>query len=258
MTTEIETHPHLHLFDRSFQWQYLVIGTFPPNSRVREERNLFVDYFYGNKGFFWRILHDIYQPLGFNFLAADKEERLRQIRSWQVRFRVGISDTVHSCSRKQIKSPDDSDLRIVKYNLELKDYLLNEGRSIRKIIFTSSSGKNSAYANFKLIMGEDIMDLNDKLVTGLPSPSGSANINFFNSDDELTLGLQKDFFEYVSEYHPQALDELGHRWAQKKHRKGRPAELRDSVVVKPAPRGLVKAYKIWKYSQVFPHSTELD
>jgi G:T/U-mismatch repair DNA glycosylase len=252
MTEGVEIHPHLSSFDRSVKWKYLIIGTFPPNRSVRDEKKMFVDYFYGNKGFLWRILHDIYQPHGYDFLTEHREEKLRQIKAWQHDFKVGLTDTVKKCRRRSPESPDDADLHIIEYNTELKDYLLNDGAQVRKLLFTSTSGKNSAFANFKKIMGDDISRIADKLVTGLPSPSGSANINYFNGGDEDSLGMQKEFFDYVRAHHPLAIPELTVRWLQKKNRRSQSRELRGSVVVKAAPAGLVKAYKIWKYSQVLP------
>lgn len=252
MTELIETHPHLSSFDRSFNWTYLIIGTFPPNSSVRDEKKMFVDYFYGNKGFLWRILHDIYQPHGYNFLSGHRDEKLNQIKAWQEDFKVGLTDTVRVCKRKSAGSPNDADLHIIEYNHDLKDYLLNEGSNVAKLIFTSTTGKNSAFTTFKKIMGDDIAHLQDKLVIGLPSPSGSANINYFNGGKEETLGMQQDFFDYILNHHSSAIPELQARWLQKKNKSLQPAELRESVLVKAAPPGLVKAYKIWKYSQVLP------
>ena len=70
-------------------------------------------------------------------------------------------------------SSDDSDLIDIEYNTDLKHYVLGNLRQIKKIIFTSTLGKNSAYETFKKIMGPDIQATLDKLVTGLPSPSGA-------------------------------------------------------------------------------------
>jgi hypothetical protein len=56
-----EKHPYIeNHFDVSKPWKYLFIGTFPPNKAVREGKKSLTDYFYGNKGFLWKIIGKIY------------------------------------------------------------------------------------------------------------------------------------------------------------------------------------------------------
>jgi G:T/U-mismatch repair DNA glycosylase len=248
----METHPHLHLFDESKNWKYLIIGTFPPNSALRD--NLYIDYFYGNKGFLWKIIHDIYYDRGYDFFKGTKEENLKEIKRWQHDFCVGLSDTIIACTRKHPSSSDDSDLLDIEYNYPLKNYLLKNKDNLKKIIFTSSFGKNSAFQNFKRIMGPEIPAVEDKLVTGLPSPSGSANITFFNTNNEETLGLTNDFYNYVMNHRPELIKEFEQRWAQKKMKRSAPKEKRNLLLIDPTPKGLVKEYKLWRYSQVLPQN----
>ncbi len=118
----MEKHPHIHLFDAGREWQYLIIGTFPPNGTIRDK--LYINYFYGNKGFLWKIIHDIYNEKGYDFIKGSKEENLQEIKRWQNEYCVGLSDTILSCKRKTPLSSDDADLTNIVYNYPLKGHIL--------------------------------------------------------------------------------------------------------------------------------------
>ena len=246
----MEPHPHLHLFDTARSWKYLIIGTFPPNSAVRDK--IYIDYFYGNKGFLWKIIHDIYHDRGYDFFSGTMQQNIAEIKRWQNDYCVGLSDTVLSCTRKHPMSSDDSDLINIQYNHALKHYVLGNLAHIDKIIFTSSLGKNSAFENFRIIMGHELQKTQGLLVTGLPSPSGSANITFFNTNNEETLGLTKDFYEYVANVRPEYLNHFEDRWKLKKSKRLVAEDERKNVKIPASPKGLVKDYKHWKYSSVLP------
>jgi|SRR5688572_3728996 len=246
----MEPHPHLHLFDTARKWKYLIIGTFPPNSAVRDK--IYIDYFYGNKGFLWKIIHDIYSDRGYDFFSGTMQQNIAEIKRWQDDYGVGLSDTILSCTRKHPMSSDDSDLTNIQYNHGLKHYVLGNLSHIDKIIFTSTSGKNSAFENFRTIMGSDINKTLDKLITGLPSPSGSANITFFNTNKEKTLGLTDDFFEYVLQHRPDLLNEFKQRWELKKQKRTAPEDQRKKFSIPATPKGLVKEFKLWKYTSALP------
>jgi G:T/U-mismatch repair DNA glycosylase len=246
----MESHPHLHLFDPAINWKYLIIGTFPPNSAVRDKS--YIDYFYGNKGFLWKIIHDIYNDRGYDFFRGSRAENLAEIKRWQNDYCVGLSDTILSCTRKDPMSSDDSDLIDIQYNQGLKHYVLGNLSNINRIIFTSSFGKNSAYENFKIIMGGDLQKASSKLVTGLPSPSGAANITFFNTNKEETLGLTDDFFNYVKKFRPELVGAFEERWSRKKMKRAAQSNKKDSIAIPASPKGLVKEYKLWKYRQALP------
>jgi hypothetical protein len=92
--------------------------------------------------------------------------------------------------------------------------------------------------------------LKNKLVIGLPSPSGSSNITFFNSKNPDTLGLTADFYEFVSNHHPEFLPHFEARWRLKQQKR---AETGSGHIQIPAtPKGLVKEYKLYKYREVLP------
>ena len=246
----MEPHPHLHLFDTARKWKYLIIGTFPPNSAVRDK--IYIDYFYGNKGFLWKIIHDIYNSRGYDFFSGTMQQNIAEIKRWQDDYGVGLSDTILSCTRKHPLSSDDSDLTNIQYNHGLKHYVLGNLPHIDKIIFTSTSGKNSAFENFRIIMGIDINKTREKLITGLPSPSGSANITFFNTNKEETLGLTDDFFEYVSQHRPDLLNDFKQRWELKKKKRSATEDQRKKFSIPATPKGLVKEFKLWKYASALP------
>jgi hypothetical protein len=242
-----ESHPHLHLFDPAKNWKYLIIGTFPPNSALREK--LYIEYFYGNKGFLWKIIHDIYHDRGYDFFKGSMQENVAEIKRWQNDYCVGLSDTIVSCSRKHPMSSSDSELRDIEYNFALKDYVLKNLSRIEKLIFTSTSGTNSAFKNFKVIMGDDLEKTNHLLVTGLPSPSGAGNITFFNTNKEETLGLTDDFYAYVANFRKDLLPEFHRRWELKKQKRAKPGK---TIVVPPSPAGVVTEFKLWKYREALP------
>jgi hypothetical protein len=243
-----EVHPHLHLFDLAKPWKYLIVGTFPPNTGIREK--MYIDYFYGNKGFLWKIIHDLYKETGYDFFSGSAEQNLEQIKRWQHDYCVGLTDTIASCSRRHPLSSDDVELLDIEFNFSLKKYLLHHLQEIEKIIFTSSFGRNSAYENFKVIMGDDLPVLKNKLVIGLPSPSGSSNITFFNSKNPHTLGLTADFYEFVRNHHPEFLPEFEARWKIKQLKQTEAAS--GHIQIPATPKGLVKEYKLYRYREVLP------
>lgn len=246
----MEPHPHLHLFDTARKWKYLIVGTFPPNSAVRDK--MYIDYFYGNKGFLWKIIHDLYFDRGYDFFSGTPQQNVSEIKRWQNDYCVGLTDTILSCTRKHPLSSNDADLTNIQYNHGLKHYVLANLAHIEKIIFTSSFGKNSALENFRIIMGDDLQKSAGKLVMGLPSPSGSANITFFNTNKEETLGLTPDFYEYVLKIRPEYIEHFKTRWAMKKNKRSAPEHEKSLFNIPAAPKGLVKDYKLWKYGSVLP------
>jgi hypothetical protein len=146
-------------------------------------------------------------------------------------------------------SSNDSDLRDIEYNYDLKKYVLKNLSHIKKLIFTSTSGTNSAFKNFRIIMGDDLEKTSHLLVTGLPSPSGAGNITFFNTNKEETLGLTDDFYAYVADYRPDLLPEFRKRWELKKKKRRMPDKI---IVVPPSPAGVVTEFKLWKYREALP------
>lgn len=249
MKIEKEFHPYLSQhFDSNKTWKYLIIGTFPPNKEIRKEKKFLVNYFYGNKGSLWKILGKIYTE--FNFEKGSSEELISNIKLWQEKYCIGIVDTLVSLRRKDINSSDDSDfiLEYEDYNHDLKSYILQNNNQIEKIFFTSSNGCNSAYETFKIIMGSDIHLIKGRLITDLPSPSGSSNTSWFNIDDESTLGLNSHFFDYVKDYKKQHLKFFEDRWEFKKIKKA----TKSKESVPSSPKGILIDFKVWCYKNVFP------
>jgi G:T/U-mismatch repair DNA glycosylase len=119
--------------------EIIVIGTFPPTLR-----NWSFDFFYPNKNnYFWKIMSRIAQRelLYFSGEAAvnERKEILEQLR-------IGVSD-MGKIIRRTGNNSSDENLEIVEY-MDIFQ-ILKENPSIRKILFTSSSGKSSAIQWFK-------------------------------------------------------------------------------------------------------------
>jgi len=117
----------------------VVIGTFPPT-----QRNWSYDFFYPNKNnYFWKILARI---AGRPLLYSSGEEAVNERRELLNQMKLGVSDMGYIIRRKAGNSLDQN-LEIIEYMDIFK--LLQENSSVRKLVFTSSSGKSSAIGWFK-------------------------------------------------------------------------------------------------------------
>jgi len=244
-----EKHPYIKThFDASKSWKYLIIGTFPPNKEVREGKKSLTDYFYGNKGSLWKILGKIYTE--FDFERGNREELIGKMKAWQIKYDIGITDTLISVSRRNIASSFDEDLILEPedYNHALKKYVLDKNEAIEKILFTSSKGCNSAFETFKIIMGADFNKIKAKKITSLPSPSGSSNTAWFNVNNEATLGLHSDFYNFIQSERKQHIAFFYNRWEKKKIKKA--TESKEKLP--SAPEDLVNDFKVWSYKKELP------
>ncbi|RYD98678.1 MAG: hypothetical protein EOP54_06850 [Sphingobacteriales bacterium] len=112
----------------------LLVGTFPPT-----QRNWSFDFFYPNKrNFFWKILSAI---TGKELLHTTGEAAVTERRALLDELKITITDMGKTITRKDNNSLDE--------NLEALAYMdifniLEVRPAIKKIIFTSSSGKVSA------------------------------------------------------------------------------------------------------------------
>lgn len=245
-----EKHPYIEKhFDFNKNWGFLIIGTFPPNKEVRESKKSITDFFYGNKGSLWKILQGIYTE--FNFENGSREQLTREMIRWQNKYNVGITDTIVSLGRTNSKSSADSDfiLEWEDYNHKLKPYILNNIEKLEKIFFTSSKGCFSAFETFKIIMGEEFNLIPKfKLITHLPSPSGSSNTAWFNINNEATLGLHPNFHNYIVKEQKTQIEFFKDRWNKKKIKKIN----KSKEALPTSPAGLVTAFKKHAYKKEFP------
>lgn len=112
----------------------LIVGTFPPT-----KRNWSFDFFYPNKAnFFWRIMAriaevEIQHPTG-DLAVEERKGILRKLR-------LAVTDMGQHIARSNNSSLDEN-LSIIEYMNIFQ--ILDENPGIRKLIFTSSSGKESA------------------------------------------------------------------------------------------------------------------
>jgi G:T/U-mismatch repair DNA glycosylase len=117
----------------------VVVGTFPPT-----RRNWSFEFFYPNKNnYFWKIIARIAgRPLRY----VSGEEAVNERKELLDYLKLGVSDMGQIIRRKTDNSLDEN-LEIVAYMDIFK--LLQENPSVRKLVFTSSSGKSSAIGWFK-------------------------------------------------------------------------------------------------------------
>jgi len=117
----------------------VVVGTFPPT-----RRNWSFDFFYPNKNnYFWKLIARI---AGHSLLYNSGEEAVNERKELLNQLKLGVSD-MGQIIRRKTDSSLDQNLEIVAYMDIFK--LLRENPSVRKLIFTSSSGKSSAIGWFK-------------------------------------------------------------------------------------------------------------
>jgi hypoxanthine-DNA glycosylase len=112
----------------------LIVGTFPPTTR-----NWSFDFFYPNKNNqFWKVIARILNTeLEYPAGELAVEERKMLLR----KLHVAITDMGQHITRSGNSSLDEN-LSVVEYMNIFQ--ILDENPTIRKIIFTSSSGKESA------------------------------------------------------------------------------------------------------------------
>ena len=134
---QTETHP--------WSWYHpsgaetIIIGTFPPTLR-----NWSYDFFYPNKNnFFWKIMAKI---AGRELQSFSGEKAVDERKKILDQLMIGVSD-MGKVIRRINNTSMDEDLEIIEYMDVCK--ILEENPSIKKIIFTSSSGKSSAIKWFK-------------------------------------------------------------------------------------------------------------
>jgi G:T/U-mismatch repair DNA glycosylase len=117
----------------------LIIGTFPPTLR-----NWSFDFFYPNKNnYFWKIMARI---AGRELQYLTGTEAVTERKEILCLLKTGVSDMGKIIRRKAGNSLDQN-LEIVEYMNIFQ--LLQENPSVRKIIFTSSSGSSNAIRWFK-------------------------------------------------------------------------------------------------------------
>lgn len=134
---QIEEHP--------WKWYHpeggktIIIGTFPPTAR-----NWSYDFFYPNKNnYFWKIIAQIAQHELVHFSGENAVAERKQLLN---KLKIGVSDMGNVVHRTVNNSLDES-LEIVEYMNIFQ--ILEENPMIRKIVFTSSSGKSSAIKWFR-------------------------------------------------------------------------------------------------------------
>ncbi len=126
----------------------LFIGTFPP---LRERWSF--DFFYPNKNnYFWRILSTI---TGRNLNHFSGEKAVIERQKLLAAASCGITDMGRVIKRDAFSS-NDNDLIIVEFTDILG--ILSENEQIKRLVFTSSSGRSSAAGWFQEYLSKQNID----------------------------------------------------------------------------------------------------
>lgn len=117
----------------------LIIGTFPT---VKKRRDF--EFFYPNKNnCFWKVLSII---ANHELIPSDKNGAIMNRKEILKKLNLGITDMGYKILRHDNSSLDQSIIPIEFMNIFR---ILNENPKIQKLIFTSSSGKNSVEGWFR-------------------------------------------------------------------------------------------------------------
>lgn len=226
-----DQHWYIQTYPLETGLEYLIIGTIHPNSKPE------IDYYYGNVGSFWGILKSIYPSYHF--------DSINQIRKWQRDFNVGITDTIVQCKRKK-ETANDSDIILDEedYNWALKEYILSNCKTLKRLLFTSGEGTNAAYKNFKKIMGSDFSFI-EPLCSVLPSPSRNSTLALFKGRYE-HYGLVLPFYEFLAMHHPDALEYAKETFIKKQSTHEKTERLPQNKA------NYAKEYKVFEYKKHFP------
>ncbi len=94
-------------------------------------------------------------------------------------------------------------------------------------------------------MGENYIEVSDKVVDDLPSPSGGSNISNFNSNEN-TLGLKQSLYNFLIQTNNEKhIDYVKQQWViKKKSIKG------DKI--NRIPKNMLTDFKVYKYKQILP------
>lgn len=131
-----ERHPFLFYIPEGATT--LICGTFPP---VRSRWSF--DFFYPNKmNLFWPVMANICKQ---DLKYYEGEKAVQERKEILALLRCGVTDMGRIVVRTQNNSLDEN-LSVVTYMDIMK--MLEQYPGIRKVIFTSSSGKNSAFGWF--------------------------------------------------------------------------------------------------------------
>jgi hypothetical protein len=189
MAQIVTEHQYINKYPISPDSRKLILGTI--HAPVRSEFK--TDFFYGNKGTLWTILHHAFP------LELPVPDSLESILAFLTARRIALSDVIARCGRKKLSALD-----VDLIDIELHHDLLPQirGSKITDIYFTSGMGNNCAFRLFytgllklpitKEIKNKKQFDLDEGFFGRsmrlhiLHSPSGAANIGLSRHPDYLT------------------------------------------------------------------------
>jgi G:T/U-mismatch repair DNA glycosylase len=128
--------PHKNL---SLNCKSLILGTHPPTTHEIYPLN----FYYGNRSELWRFLQEAF-PNDNIYSTGNLSDQPETIIQWLKSKSIGISDMVYETGNQ---FNTDNDMEVKSFNRYLKEVI--ESDQLKNIIFTSKSGKNSAFQLFK-------------------------------------------------------------------------------------------------------------
>lgn len=147
----IETHPFGNFIPPKMK--YLLLGSFGAKGA---DTNPETGWYYGSKfNQLWKILEKVY-----SVELQDKKSKVNLF----THLRMGVSDIIHQCERREGRSSDTNLINIV-YNHSISDIL--EEQNIEKIFFTSRFVEK----NFQKIFIHLVERYPEVELITLPSPS---------------------------------------------------------------------------------------
>lgn len=201
-----EIHPYLKYRNKMLKKpKGYIIGTFPPSSYLRNkplkdgaindqclkvkgisvQKKPQLDFYHGNKASFWELL-------GIEKIEVKEILNFLESKKWV------YSDIIYSCSRKNIKSSNDSDLLNIVPNFDLIDEILKREDSPKLWFNTSGTfnqgginvyktGENKGYVNIKPARSYELFlrslqNLGHKLKVRLNENDKWIDVNDTNSD----------------------------------------------------------------------------
>lgn len=139
MNQVIEPEPHAFGTFVPPGAEILIIGTFPTH-----KRNWAFEFFYPNKlNLFWELLSNTYN-YQFKFLKG--ENAVTERKAFAANHKIALTDMLAKAIRVNHGSSDNQLIPVELMNIMS---ILEANPSIRRIILTSRSGKNSALILFK-------------------------------------------------------------------------------------------------------------
>ena len=179
-----------HPFDSfiPYKCRYLILGSFPGKEFTQEENNIlsYDSWYYGTKSnLFWKLISDIYNVI---LITIDNKTNLLNT------LKIGISDIIQSCKRK---NNNNSDYNLIDIDYK-KDEIINIllSNPIEKVYFTSIFVERNFSKNI-IPINNTFIQIANKTIEAytLFSPSNAANRR--RGKPTLTYDMRKAQYKFL-------------------------------------------------------------